>query len=327
MRHGNADPQVKSPAASWQTKQERGNAFVLRLMAWIGLRLGRPVARAILYPVCAYFILFSRGARAASRAYLTAALGRPPTLADIFRQHFWFAATLLDRVYVFAGQHERFDIEVHGERALQDHLATGKGILLLGAHMGNHTVARAAGRAQANVTVNLMMYEDNARTIRQVEEALGANESPRVIPLGSVDALLKARDCLARGECVGMLADRVLHDDRIVAVPFFGRPAHFPAGPILTAALLRVPVMLFFSLYRGGKRYTLHFENFADIVELSRDNRTHDVERYVARFAARLEHYCRLAPYNWFNFFDYWKAAAEHADAATQQPPRSGTHA
>ncbi len=314
-------------AENWQTHRERGNVFVLRLMAWIGLRLGRPVARAILYPVCAYFVLFSRGARAASRGYLAAALGRPPTLADVFRHHFWFAATLLDRVYVFAGQHDRFDIEAEGDRALHARLASGKGVLLLGAHMGNHTVARAAGRAQANVTVNLMMYEDNARTIRQVEEALGANESPRVIPLGNVDALLKARDCLARGECVGMLADRVLHDDRIVTVPFFGQPANFPAGPILTAALLRVPVMLFFSLYRGGKRYTLHFENFADIVELSRDHRARDVERYVARFASRLEHYCRLAPYNWFNFFDFWAGARDCASEAENRSPRSGTHA
>lgn len=312
---------------NWQTQRERGNAFVLRLIAWIGLRLGRRIARAILYPVCAYFVLFSRGARASSRAYLSAVFGRPATLTDVFRQHFWFAATLLDRVYVFAGQHERFDIEAEGDRALHARLTSGQGVLLLGAHMGNHTVARAAGRAQANVTVNMMMYEDNARTIRAVEEALGANETPRVIPLGNVDALLKARDCLARGECVGMLADRALHDDRIVTVPFFGRPANFPAGPILTAALLRVPVMLFFCLYRGGRRYTLHFEHFAELVELSRDNRAHDIERYVARFAARLEHYCRLAPYNWFNFFDFWAMADEASSVNVQRDPRVRTRA
>jgi predicted LPLAT superfamily acyltransferase len=124
-----------------------------------------------------------------------------------------------------------------------------------------------------------------------------------------------------------MLADRALYDDRIVTVPFFGRPANFPAGPILTAALLRVPVVLFFSLYRGGRRYTLHFEQFAELVELSRDNRAHDIERYVARFAARLEHYCRLAPYNWFNFFDFWAMAEDAPPHAAQRSSRSGTHA
>jgi predicted LPLAT superfamily acyltransferase len=27
----------------------------------------------------------------------------------------------------------------------------------------------------------------------------------------------------------------------------------------------------------------------------------------VERFAAVLEQHCRAAPYNWFNFFDFWK--------------------
>jgi predicted LPLAT superfamily acyltransferase len=28
----------------------------------------------------------------------------------------------------------------------------------------------------------------------------------------------------------------------------------------------------------------------------------------IDRYAARLEHYCRLAPYNWFNFYDSWRS-------------------
>jgi Predicted acyltransferase len=26
----------------------------------------------------------------------------------------------------------------------------------------------------------------------------------------------------------------------------------------------------------------------------------------MRRYAARLEHYCREAPFNWFNFYDFW---------------------
>jgi predicted LPLAT superfamily acyltransferase len=25
------------------------------------------------------------------------------------------------------------------------------------------------------------------------------------------------------------------------------------------------------------------------------------------RYAERLSHFCRIAPYNWFNFFDFWQ--------------------
>ena len=30
------------------------------------------------------------------------------------------------------------------------------------------------------------------------------------------------------------------------------------------------------------------------------------IEQAVRTYAARLEHYCRQAPYNWFNFYDFW---------------------
>ena len=26
----------------------------------------------------------------------------------------------------------------------------------------------------------------------------------------------------------------------------------------------------------------------------------------MRRYVARLEHYCREAPFNWFNFYDFW---------------------
>jgi predicted LPLAT superfamily acyltransferase len=31
------------------------------------------------------------------------------------------------------------------------------------------------------------------------------------------------------------------------------------------------------------------------------------IEQALKRYAQRLEHYCRMAPYNWFNFYDFWK--------------------
>ena len=30
-------------------------------------------------------------------------------------------------------------------------------------------------------------------------------------------------------------------------------------------------------------------------------------ESYARTYAERIEHHCRLAPDNWFNFFDFWQ--------------------
>jgi predicted LPLAT superfamily acyltransferase len=93
----------------------------------------------------------------------------------------------------------------------------------------------------------------------------------------------------------------------MVRVPFLGEEAGFPASPFRIAGMLKRPVVLMVGLYLGGNRYHLHFERLIGEGELAlRDPQA--VERWVQRYAQRLEHYCRLAPYNWFNFYDFWDA-------------------
>jgi hypothetical protein len=34
--------------------------------------------------------------------------------------------------------------------------------------------------------------------------------------------------------------------------------------------------------------------------------RAEEIQAWTNRYVARLEHYARLAPYNWFNFYSFW---------------------
>ena len=85
-----------------------------------------------------------------------------------------------------------------------------------------------------------------------------------------------------------------------------GREASFPAGPALLAAVSAVPVILFVGLYRGGNRYDIHFELLDEQVVLARDDRQQALQQWYCRYVERLEHYVRLAPDNWFNFYRFW---------------------
>jgi predicted LPLAT superfamily acyltransferase len=138
-----------------------------------------------------------------------------------------------------------------------------------------------------------LLYPDNATNTDAVLAELCPDLRERVIPLGRPQTLLRVRECLERNEIVGLLGDRSLRSERTGRCDFLGAPASFPLGPLRLAAILDAPVVLFFGLYLGGRRYALHFEPFAGD---------------VAHYAARLEHYCRRAPYNWFNFYDFWAA-------------------
>ena len=77
-------------------------------------------------------------------------------------------------------------------------------------------------------------------------------------------------------------------------------------GAILIAAMMHCPVILFFGLYHGGNRYEIFFERFAEEIVLNRNRRAEDIQYWTQRYVDRLEHYARLAPYNWFNFYPFW---------------------
>ncbi len=297
--------------ASWTQQPERGSMALMRLLAWIGLRLGRPAARALLYPICLYFMLFAPAPRRASRAYLARALGRPARWGEQFRHIHTFASTILDRIFLLNDRLELFEFHVHGEEQARQARQQGQGRLVLGAHMGSFEAVRALGHHVPDAPpVALLMYEANAQKMRRVLGAVNPAATQEIIALGELDAMLRVQTRLAEGAFIGMLADRSFQSDEVRWLPFLGQPAPFPVGPFRLAALLRRPLLLMLGLYQGGRRYDIHFELLADFSQPGLD-RTRAVDAALHAYVARLEHYCRASPWNWFNFYDFWNT--DHA--------------
>lgn len=284
----------------WTTRRERGAAPLIRLAVWIVLHIGRSAGQALLLPVCAYFFLFSPRSSAASLAYLSRALGRRPTIADRWSHYRCFATCFLDRVLLLNGRVDLFDVTLHGEDVINAIRANGGGGFLFGAHVGSFEVVRAVGHRLANVRTSLVMYEENARKANAALHAINPDLAMQIIGLGKPGSMLAVRDRLNEGYLVGLLADRSLATERQVPIPFLGAPARFPVGPFRMAAILGRPVVLMLGLHRGNRRYEIVFET------ISARPADEPIEDTMQRYVARLEHYCRSAPYNWFNFYDFW---------------------
>ena len=295
--------------ADWLRQQERSNLAILRLMVWISLTFGRAIGRLVLHGIALYYVLFAPRARRCSRDYLHRALGRWANWRDGFRHVFCFASTIHDRIYLLNDRFDLFDIDVVGDGELRAALAKQPGALLIGAHLGSFEVLRAVGRGREGLKVAMLMYEANARKINATLEAINPAASRDIIPLGRLDSMLQARDKLEQGYLVGLLADRGLGDDTTVDYPFLGKSAAFPLGPWRMAAMLRRPVFLMVGLYLGGNRYRIHFEPLADFSQTPREQRGAAIGLAMQRYAERLSHYCRSAPYNWFNFYDFWQTS------------------
>ncbi|HOE40194.1 MAG TPA: acyl-CoA synthetase [Rhodoferax sp.] len=291
----------------WMQQQERSQALVLRLMVWISLTFGRRLGRLVLRGIATYFVLFAPMARRASRAYLTHALGRHAGWRDGYRHVFSFASTIHDRIYLLNDRFDEFDIQVLGAPALLAALQKQAGALLVGAHLGSFEVLRAMGRGQHGLQVAMLMYEQNARKLNATLAAINPRAMQDIIALGRLESMLTVRDKLDAGYLVGMLADRSLGGDATLAADFLGHSANFPVGPWRMAVMLKRPVFLMAGLYLGGNRYQLHFELLADFSAVERGQRDGAIQAAVQRYADSLSRLCQLAPYNWFNFFDFWQ--------------------
>lgn len=291
----------------WVTRPERSNVWIIRCIVWVALTFGRSASRGLLYPICFYFIIFSAKARAASRNYLNRALGRRANLRDIFRHYFFFASTILDRVFLLNGQNTLFEMHVQGEKFFKEATSSGRGCILIGAHMGSFEVLHTLSREQGHLQISMVMYEENARKLNAVLKGINPQRNPPVIPLGKIDSMLKIQEALERGECIGMLADRAISGEKMLSCEFFGGQISLPAGPFRLAAMLKSPIILMFGLYQGGNRYNIYLEHLADLQHVPHSERDAAIAQAAQQFSKRLEHYCRESPYNWFNFYDIWK--------------------
>ena len=286
----------------WTRRPERGSEPVVRFMVWLSLAIGRPASRPLVRAIALYFFVFSPSARRHSRAYLERCLGRAPTLGERFAVFFAFSSTIHDRLFFLKDRYDVFDIQVHGGELFAE-----GGHLLMGAHFGSFEAMRAAGHHHGHRRVSMAMYEANIR-LRAILGALNAEALGEVVQLGRIDSMLRLSARLDAGDLVGLLADRTFGDEPVHRVNFLGTPAPFATGPMRMAAALRRKVYLMLGLYRGGNRYELHFEELADFTTLdATGGRDAKVRAAIEKYASRLEHYCRAAPDNWFNFHDFWR--------------------
>jgi predicted LPLAT superfamily acyltransferase len=301
----------------WSERDECGGRRALAVIRFITLHFGRPFALLLLYPITLYFC-FRRGPeRRASREFLARALGRRATAREVFRHIRTYAVTLVDRIYLLAESTRRFRITTHGLKELDALIEQNRGILLLGAHIGSFEVLRALSERRPELKTRILMDRQQTPELTSMLMALNPAVGASIIDVGGndTDIVLAIQDAAKQGALIGMLADRSRPKESTRMVPFFGALAPFPVAPYLIASLLDLPVVLTFALYRGGNRYDLYFETLAERMVIPRREREALMHEWTARFAARLEHYVRFDPYNWFNFYDFWHRADDPAPA------------
>jgi predicted LPLAT superfamily acyltransferase len=295
---------MSSASAGWTASPELGNRAAMRAIAWLALALGRRGTRWMLYPLALYYLVSAPRARRASRAFLARALGRPARIGDVLRHFLTYAASLHDRIYLLCGRCDDLEISIDGAAGLERILERGRGCILLGSHLGSFEALRALGRRAVRQPINVVMYQGATPKVQEIMDTLAPELTARTIEPGRPETMLRIKECLERGEMVGVLGDRPFGSEKSSSCSFLGRPAIFPQGAFRLALALGVPVVVFFGLYVGGNRYRIVLEELE--LQHADGKRREATEAGVAAYVRRLERYACEAPYNWFNFYDFW---------------------
>lgn len=309
------------PAAGhWSRQAERGSSLGLRLTAATYRLLGDTAARLLLRPVVAWFFVSGGSARRASLQYLARLRERTgkspaPTWANAYRHMLAFAESGLDKLAAWTGRIAHASVDFPARPDFERLLASGRGAVLLGGHLGNLEMLRALANLNGIVRVNAVVHTEHAR---RFAGALAAADERFQVNLLQVshfgpDTAILLRDKIERGEMLVIVGDRTppAESGRVAEVDFLGGRALLPQGPFILAALLECPVYLFFCL-READGYRLHFEPFAERVDLPRGRRAEAIAELAQRYARRLEALCARAPFQWFNFFDFWPPTRPH---------------
>ncbi len=293
--------------AGWLSVAEKGSVLGIRFTVWLATVAGRRPARLLIRAVALWYTLLHPGVRRASRD-LGERLGEPRRgLRAIYRHVLCFAETALDRLWLVQGRGDLFALTRDGHDHLERLCASGRGAILLSAHVGS-TAAMAIGGHDERLRIRVVGYFKNAAKINTALRHLNPRAAAQVVHIdpGRADTVLELKDRIERGELLAIAADRVGLNDRVVTVPFLGHPASFPAGPFLLAAMLQCPVYFVCGIYRSPNHYALHCEPMVDRVDLPRKDRQAGLQRIVGQYADRVAHYVRAAPDNWFNFYPFW---------------------
>ncbi|MEN9357452.1 MAG: hypothetical protein RL695_1623, partial [Pseudomonadota bacterium] len=301
----------------WSRQAERGSHLGLQLTILTYRLLGDRAARVLLRPVVGWFFLSGATSRRASLDYLRRlqlATGNSPspTWGNAYRHMLAFADANLDKLAAWAGRVSHTRMSFANQPAFEALLDSGRGAVLLGAHLGNLEMLRALAHLNGIARINAVVYTDHAKRFNDALATLAPGFAVNLVQITHLgpDTAIMLRDKINRGELLVIVGDRTppAENGRVVEASFLGAPALFPQGPFILAALLECPVYTFFCA-KWAEGYRIHFDLFAERIELPRARREAAIAGYVQHYADSLAARCAQTPFQWFNFFDFWASA------------------
>jgi KDO2-lipid IV(A) lauroyltransferase len=194
-------------------------------------------------------------------------------------------------------------IAFKGQELIQAALQSGKGVVLLSAHMGNWELMSLATSLYFDICINGVVRPIDCTAADNVLAEIRTRTGNRMIDKDDSKDAISA--LLREGQVVGILLDQNASWYEGVYVPFFGRIACTNKGLALFALRYDALVIPVFNYRLPDGRYEIVINSPLDLIRTG--NVSDDIIANTAMFNRVIEKNIRIAPDNWFWVHRRWR--------------------
>ncbi len=285
---------------TWQGKS-RGNVLGYQIFVFLLKNFGIKPAYLLLRFVAFYFLFFSAEGVKAIKGFLKNLYGKESVPSSLVYKSFYsFGQTLIDKVAVMAGFTDKFTYAFEGEENLVKMAEGGKGGFLVSAHLGNWEIAGFFLK-RIKVPINIVMFDGEDSKIKEYMSEVAERNLNVILIKDDFSHVVEMSNALRNGELICIHGDRFVEGSKVEFADFLGKKAGFPRGPFQLISRLKVPYCFVFCMKEGNTHYHMYSTELA-VCET-------DILGLVQEYAHNLENMAQKYPEQWFNYYDFWKAA------------------
>ncbi len=302
----------------------------LKFLLFLFKYFPKPFVRFWIFPVAFFFMRHNERIKPESLLYQQNlreyTKNESPKVVSPYRQIVSFCLCILEKMEGWLGlmKFNRVQYCDDDVKELIEQLKQGKGALLINSHIGNMELLRSLSEHNTELVGHdvpvLVIMEVNpneqfTNTLKEVNPkfALNVVDSSNIGP----DTICYLMEEVDKGALIIIAGDRTSAHarDKFIVHNFLGKPAPFPYGTFLIPFLMKCPVYYMFGLRKKfsivNPVYKVYIEKSKIDFNCPRNKREEGINNLCLEFIEKLEKFCRMYPYQWYNFFNFWNMEPE----------------
>jgi len=280
----------------------RGSPLGIKIIIALYNFFGYKAAKGLVFVVALFYTFISQNKRKEMASYYEA-VGLSNSLTTYFHHLYAFSLNIFDRFIAKEGMQES-TIEVERVNVTAFETLQKRGGMLILSHHGNWAQSFKIFQTY-DVKLNIIGDEAIDDSIGQLESSKEENSRIKIISLkDGMQAMLDIARALQNGEIIIIMVDRVQEENKRVNVDFLGRKTQLHSGGFEIANMRKVPLLGCDIVRVGDNQIKVEF---SDLINSNREKKAEIIQDLAQQYAHFLEKVVREYPYQWFNFFDFWK--------------------